>query len=99
MPQWPGSSRPLHFDERDCAHRVPTVARRLRIGDNASTDKGGTMRRAAIATLMSLIAMPALADEDIVLRGMGSFHIGGRIAEVNGKPVREIVRQPGGPLT
>jgi len=37
--------------------------------------------------------------DDIVLRGMGSFHIGGRIAEVKGKEVRMIVRQPGGPLT
>src|SRR5262252_2476080 len=35
----------------------------------------------------------------IVLRGMGSFHVGGRIAEVSGKPVRMIQRQPGGPLT
>lgn len=43
--------------------------------------------------------MPALADEDIMLRGMGSFHVGGRIAEISGKPVREIVRQSGGPLT
>jgi len=57
------------------------------------------MRRVLIATLMGLTAMPALANDDIVLRGMGSFHIGGRIAEVSGKPVREIVRQPGGPLT
>src|SRR5947209_19170352 len=57
------------------------------------------MRRVAIATLMCLTTMPALGDDDIVLRGMGSFHIGGRIAEVSGKPVREIVRQPGGPLT
>ena len=30
---------------------------------------------------------------------MGSFHVGGRIAEVTGKPVREIQRQPGGPMT
>ena len=30
---------------------------------------------------------------------MGSFHIGGRIAEISGKPVREIQRQPGGPIT
>ena len=30
---------------------------------------------------------------------MGSFHVGGRIAEVKGKEVRMIVRQPGGPLT
>jgi len=57
------------------------------------------MRRVFIATLMSLIAMPALANDDIVLRGMGSFHIGGRIAEVSGKEVRQIQRQPGGPMT
>jgi pimeloyl-ACP methyl ester carboxylesterase len=38
-------------------------------------------------------------EEDIVLRGMGSFHVGGRIAEVSGKPVREIVRIPGSPLS
>jgi pimeloyl-ACP methyl ester carboxylesterase len=40
-----------------------------------------------------------LADDDIVLRGMGSFHVGGRIAEVSGKPVREIQRAPGGPMS
>lgn len=44
------------------------------------------------------LTMTSLAqDEDIVLRGMGSFHVGGRIVEVSGKPVREIVRIPGGP--
>ena len=37
--------------------------------------------------------------EDIMLRGMGSFHVGGRIAEVSGKDVRMIQRQPGGPMT
>ena len=52
------------------------------------------MRRALIATLMSLVALPALANDDIVLRGMGSFHVGGRIAEVSGKEVRQIQRQP-----
>lgn len=57
------------------------------------------MRRAVTAFLFALIALPAVAQEDIVLRGMGSFHVGGRIAEISGKPVREIVRQPGGPLT
>ncbi len=46
------------------------------------------MRRALIATVMSLAALPALAQDDIVLRGMGSFHIGGRIAEVTGKEVQ-----------
>src|SRR6266850_1647831 len=57
------------------------------------------MRRILIATLISLAALPALAEEDIVLRGMGSFHVGGRIAEVSGKEVRQIQRQPGGPMT
>ena len=42
---------------------------------------------------------PAKAAEPIVLRDMGSFHVGGRIAEVSGKEPRMIVRQPGGPLT
>jgi pimeloyl-ACP methyl ester carboxylesterase len=57
------------------------------------------MRRVLIAVAMSIVALPALANDDIVLRGMGSFHIGGRIAEVNGKPVREIQRVPGGPMS
>ena len=53
---------------------------------------------AAAASLMALTAT-AQANDDIVLRGMGSFHVGGRIAEVSGKPVRMIQRQPGGPQT
>jgi pimeloyl-ACP methyl ester carboxylesterase len=60
------------------------------------------MRGIAIAALgaaMTMTAFEAGASEDIVLRGMGSFHVGGRIVEVTGKPVREIVRQPGGPRT
>src|SRR5262249_7369795 len=58
------------------------------------------MRRVLIAAILAFAAAPALAaEDDIVLRGMGSFHVGGRIAEVSGKPVRMIVRQPGGPLT
>jgi len=52
---------------------------------------------AALAAAV-LSATPACA-EDIVLRGMGSFHVGGRIAEVSGKEVRMIQRQPGGPMT
>ena len=43
--------------------------------------------------------MPVSANDDIVLRGMGSFHIGGRIAEVSGKPVKEIQRVAGGPFS
>ena len=58
------------------------------------------MRRILLGMILCCAAMPALtAEDDIVLRGMGSFHVGGRVAEVSGKPVRMIVRQPGGPLT
>ena len=52
-----------------------------------------------LALALGLVALPAFANDDIVLRGMGSFHIGGRIAEVTGKEVRQIQRQPGGPMT
>jgi pimeloyl-ACP methyl ester carboxylesterase len=52
-----------------------------------------------LAALISSVQNPARANDDIVLRGMGSFHIGGRIAEISGKPVRDIQRQPGGPIS
>jgi len=55
------------------------------------------MNLTVFAILLAVLALPAAAADDIVLRGMGSFHIGGRIVEINGKPVRMIVRQPGGP--
>jgi pimeloyl-ACP methyl ester carboxylesterase len=58
------------------------------------------MRAMAAAVLAGLIVSASATvapGEDIVLRGMGSFHIGGRIAEISGKPVRDIVRVPGGP--
>jgi hypothetical protein len=57
------------------------------------------MRRIVITLAVALLPTLASANEDIVLRGMGSFHVGGRVVEITGKPVREIVRQPGGPLT
>jgi hypothetical protein len=45
------------------------------------------------------VALPALAvaEEDIVLRGMGSFHIGGRLFEIKGQPIREVVFTPRSP--
>jgi pimeloyl-ACP methyl ester carboxylesterase len=60
------------------------------------------MRRVLIGLAVGCAMMPranAAEDNEIVLRGMGSFHVGGRVVEINGKPVREIRRQPGGPLT
>ena len=39
---------------------------------------------------------PALAGEPIALRDMGSFHVGGRVVEISGKPVKELVFGAGG---
>jgi hypothetical protein len=38
----------------------------------------------------------AMAAEPIALRDMGSFHVGGRLVEITGKPVKEITFTPGG---
>ena len=57
------------------------------------------MRRILMGAMLAAAGFGTAAAEDIVLRGMGSFHAGGRIAEVTGKEVRQIQRQPGGPMT
>ena len=38
----------------------------------------------------------ANAAEPIALRDMGSFHVGGRLVEISGKPVKEVTFTPGG---
>ena len=38
----------------------------------------------------------ANAAEPISLRDMGSFHVGGRLVEIIGKPVKEVTFTPGG---
>jgi len=50
------------------------------------------------AGAMSVGALPAAAQnkEPIALRDMGSFHIGGRLNEISGQPVKEVVFTPGG---
>jgi len=50
------------------------------------------------ATLILSAAMTGsgLAQEPIVLKEMGSFHVGGKLVEVTGKPIREVVFTPGG---
>jgi pimeloyl-ACP methyl ester carboxylesterase len=55
------------------------------------------MRPLVLAALITTVSMTVAFADDIELRGMGSFHVGGRIVEVQGKPVHEIVRVPGGP--
>ena len=56
------------------------------------------MRRLLTSLLLVAAATPALAQskEPIALRDMGSFHIGGRIIEITGQPVKEVVFTPGG---
>ena len=52
----------------------------------------------AIAFAGLAFALPAFA-QPITLRDMGSFHVGGKIAELSGLPVKDIVRTPGGPTS
>jgi pimeloyl-ACP methyl ester carboxylesterase len=54
---------------------------------------------AATALPLMLALAGCATDGPIVLRDMGSFHVGGRVVVVSGKPVTEIQRTPTGPLT
>ena len=56
------------------------MASRRRIRQNARNNGEDAMRHGLLAFMVAFVVMPAHAD-DMVLRGMGSFHIGGRIAE------------------
>ena len=60
--------------------------------------KGNAMSRLAnvAATAAVMAATSAQATEPITLRDMGSFHVGGRLVEISGKPVKEMVFTPGG---
>ncbi|MBV8790826.1 MAG: esterase [Pseudolabrys sp.] len=54
---------------------------------------------AGVILSLAMLAPPALAQgsqEPIVLRGMGSFHVGGRVVEISGKPIKEVVLGAGG---
>jgi pimeloyl-ACP methyl ester carboxylesterase len=47
--------------------------------------------------LILFAAAPAKSEEPpIALKAMGSFHVGGRLIEVKGQPVKELVLAPGG---
>src|ERR1700716_1352084 len=53
--------------------------------------------KAILAAALTLAASAAAnAAEPIALRDMGSFHVGGRLVEISGKPVKEVVFTPGG---
>jgi len=51
---------------------------------------------AIISMLGWSLASVAHGQEPLALRAMGSFHIGGRLVEISGKPVKEVVFTPGG---
>ena len=55
-------------------------------------------RLAIVSTAAILMAASTLAQgaEPIALRDMGSFHVGGRLVEITGKPVKEVTFTPGG---
>jgi len=56
-----------------------------------------TMRKTLFSILLSAAAInPTFAGEPITLRDMGSFHVGGRVVEISGKPVKEVVFGAGG---
>jgi pimeloyl-ACP methyl ester carboxylesterase len=56
------------------------------------------MRRVFIALMFGITATTTAAaqKQPIALRDMGSFHIGGRVIEITGQPVKEVVFTPGG---
>jgi len=56
------------------------------------------MRSLIITPLIALVAGAALAQtkEPVTLRDMGSFHVGGRVVEITGQPVKEVLFTPGG---
>src|SRR5258707_4481469 len=56
------------------------------------------MRRLVIVSALSLAAASAFAQTkaSISLRDVGSFHVGGRVIDITGQPIKEVVFTPGG---
>lgn len=49
-----------------------------------------------LAAFVGLSAPAQAEDAPINLKTMGSFHVGGRLVEISGKPVKEMLFSPGG---
>jgi hypothetical protein len=49
-----------------------------------------------IAFSIGVGSTAAQGHDTIVLRQMGSFHVGGRLIEITGQPIKEVVFTPGG---
>ena len=56
------------------------------------------MRRWVLTLMAALVSTtaPAQNKEPIALRDVGSFHVGGRLLEVKGQPIKEVLFTPGG---
>src|SRR5437879_12331586 len=54
--------------------------------------------RLAIVSAATILMSATLASaaEPIALRQTGAFHVGGRLVEISGKPVKEVTFTPGG---
>jgi pimeloyl-ACP methyl ester carboxylesterase len=91
-----GADGPL--PKLDCAARSPSLSALKGRGlTHKIKQEENAMRRLLVGSLATLALVTTLAaTEDIVLRGMGSFHIGGRLVEISGKPVREVTLGAGG---
>jgi hypothetical protein len=53
----------------------------------------------AVCLFASTCLLPDIAESEeppIALKAMGSFHVGGRLIEVSGQPVKELTLTPGG---
>src|SRR5262250_295964 len=94
MPRSPMSSRHGWSGKAWSSDRVSTVTS----VPVSKRRREGAMRRLGIVLAFSLAAGPARAQgkEPIALRDMGSFHVGGRVIEIAGQPIKEIVFTPGG---
>lgn len=54
------------------------------------------LETACAALVIMSFGTPSHAQEPIVLKEMGSFHVGGKLVEISGQPVREVTFTPGG---
>jgi hypothetical protein len=55
-----------------------------------------TIARLLIAAGALAATVAAAQESPITLKEMGSFHVGGRLVEISGKPVKEVMFTPGG---
>ena len=78
---------------------MSTAQAQASVGGTSVRDPCHAARHRLLAALFAVapaFAAQAQDDPPLALRGMGSFHIGGREAVVAGRPVREVLLVPGG---